>query len=425
MIDGAMLGADAAAIRGGADRTLSVCYVSADYPVPGETAIGGIGAHTRALARAVASLGHRVTVLTQALGDAPGRFSDGAVDVEMLARTPPRMYKLGNVLPVMWLRRSYAVWRALRRLHRERRFDIVSFPDGYGEGYVHSFAPVARYAVQLFGPASVVQRWDGRRVAARLARAQAAIERRPAAHASLVVCATQRFADAMAAEWSLDASRIRIVRNPLDLERFLPGAPPRTRRVLFAGHLQRLKGLETLAEAMPAIVARHPDVEVVLVGNDTRSAPDGGSMRAHLERALTAQGVADRVAFLDPVPQHELVAHYQSCAVFVLPSTNDVYPNAVLEAMACGRPCIVTTGVGVSELIATADAGRVVPAGDADALAGAIGDLLALPVEELDRIGARARRVVEECCATATIARQTIDAYRAALVAPHGRRAGA
>ena len=400
--------------RGADDRRLSVCYVSADYPATSPTGVGGIGAHTNALAHAVADLGHEVAVLTEGAGDVQ-RFDDGGVTVHALPRGSGRMWKLGRWMPTNWLRRSFAVWQSLQRLHRETPFDLVSFPDGYGEGFRYSFSPLAPFAVQLFGPASFVQQWDGRAVPPVRARMERWLERRPAAHASLAISATRHFADLIAREWALDPTRIRIIRNPLDLARFRP-APTGTRhesqRVLFVGHLQHLKGLPALAAAIPLVNARHPNTEFQFVGNDTRSAPGGRSMRAFLEDMLRERGALGSARFLEPVPQQELVPLYQACTVFVLPSLNDVYPNAVLEAMACGRPCIVTNRVGVAELVTEGQAGRVVPPDAPEALAAAISEILSMPSPEREAMGMRGRRIVERVCAPAVIAAQTVEAYR-------------
>ena len=129
----------------------------------------------------------------------------------------------------------------------------------------------------------------------------------------------------------------------------------------------------------------------------------------------------DRVLISDSMPQSELIPLYQNCTVFVLPSLNDVYPNAVLEAMACGRPCVVTETVGAAELIAESQCGFVVPPDDADALAAAISELLALPASSRDEMGTRGRRMVERVCATPVIAAQTISAYRSVIGEPTRR----
>jgi glycosyltransferase involved in cell wall biosynthesis len=394
---------------------LSVCYVSADYPLPGTRALGGIGAHTYALAHAVAALGHRVTIVTQ--GDVPGPLQDGNVEVHVLAPPSLRMWKLGRVLPLPWVRRSFAVWRALRRLSRTRRFDVVSFPDGYGEGFVHSFAPVAPSVVQLFGPNTVVQIWDGRQSTRLLFLVQRYLERRPAVRARLCIAATRRFADDMVRLWSLEPSRIAIIRNPLNLVRFRPtqGSASPAPRILFVGHLQKLKGVQTLIEAAPIVLQHCPSAEIVLVGNDTASGPGRTSMQSHLLALIRELGVEGSVRLVEPVPQVELVTMYQRSTLFVLPSFNDVYPNAVLEAMACGKPCVVTTTVGVAELVDDYEAGATVPPGDPAALAEAIVQISKRSQEQLERLGMNARTAVERCCSTEVIAEQTISAYRSML----------
>ena len=405
------------------ERPLRVCFVSADYPTTSPQGVGGIGAHTYALAHAIADLGHEVSVITQSDNGAD-THDDGPVAVHALASGSTRMWKLGHWVPVYWVRRSLAVWRALQRLQAERPFDIVSFADGYGEGCRYSLSPLGPFAVQLFGPTSLVQQWDGRSVPPFRASIESWMERRPAIGAALVISATRRFADLMIRQWSLAPERIRIIRNPLDLDRFRPAAAERqhhSKRVLFAGHLQRLKGLHALATAIPIVARKHPDAEFQLVGNDTRSGPGGISMRRFLEQTLAESGVLDRVLISDSMPQSKLIPLYQNCTVFVLPSLNDVYPNAVLEAMACGRPCVVTETVGAAELIAESQCGLVVPPDDADALAAAISELLALPASSRDEMGTRGRRMVERVCATPVIAAQTISAYRSVIGEPTRR----
>ena len=348
----------------------------------------------------------------------PTQQADGHIRLHAIARGPRRQWKLGRWVPVPWLRWSFAVQRALRRIHSERTLDLVIFPDAYGEGFRFALAPFIPFVVRFGGPASIVQRWDGRALSPTRAGIEAWIERKPAASAPLLLCASGAFADHISREWSLDRSRFRIVRNPLNLDRFRPAtyasSQPGT-RVLFVGHLQQLKGLHDLVAAIPVVAERHPEVEFQIVGNDTRTGPGKTSLRSALMRELRRLGVLERVRFIEPLPQSELVPLYQSCAVFVLPSHNDVYPNAVLEAMGCGRPCVVTTTVGVAELVTESRCGIVVPPNNPPALASAITDILAMPESLREEIGARGRRAVEMHCATPVIAAQAVTAYREAI----------
>lgn len=405
-------------------RVLSVCFVSPEYPTVSlaNEGIGGIATHTYTLAHAVAHLGHRVVVLAHSpLGR--NSFEDGAVHVEALPLGPPRTWKLARWVPMAWVRRSWAVARALRDLHRRYRFDVISFPDGAGEGFFYSFRPQVPFVVQLFGPGSLVQRWDGRHVPWIRSRVEALLERRPVREASLVISSTQRYADIIAAEWSLRLRHVKIIRNPLNVELFRPpngSAPAPGKTVLFVGHLQRLKGLLTLVAAVPSVVRAHPDAQFVLLGNDTNSAPDRGSMRAHVTRALREHGVLGHVTFATPVPQRELVSRYQGCDVFVLPSLSDVYPNAVLEAMACGRPCITTHATGVAEIIEDGRSGFLVSPDDPEQLAAAISRVLGMTAREREDVGQRARATVATLCTTLGIGRETVEAYEEMLTTRTG-----
>jgi glycosyltransferase involved in cell wall biosynthesis len=399
------------------DRPLKLCFVSADYPTLSPGGSGGIGAHSYTLAHAVSDLGHDVSVVAEATQGASLQ-ADGRIRLHAIARGPRRQWKLGRWVPLPWLRWSFAAQRALRRIHTENPIDLVIFPDAYGEAFRFSLDPLLPYVVRFGGPASVVQRWDGRPVPATRARIETWLERTPAARAPLLLCASGAFADHISREWSLDRSRFRIIRNPLNLDRFHPAAPGAvapSKQVLFVGHLQPLKGLHDLAAAIPQVLQRHPEAEFRIVGNDTRTGPGRTSLRLALDRELRTLGVLERVRFTEPLPQSELVPLYQRCAVFVLPSHNDVYPNAVLEAMGCGRPCVVTSTTGVAELVKESGCGIVVPPSDPPALAAAIGEILSMAVAQRDQMGMRGRRIVERLCATPVIAAQAVDTYREAI----------
>ena len=400
------------------ERPLSVCFVTPEYPMTATAheGIGGAATHSYTLAHAIAGLGHRVVVVTYS--STARSFTDGAVRVEVLAVRSRRLWKLGRLLPVSWIRRSWGMARALRRLNREHRFDIVSFPDCEGVGFFYAFWPKGHFVIQLFGPATLVERWDKRRVPRVRGWVQGVFERHPVRKASLVICATERFAGIIAREWSLHLRRLRVIRNPLNVDLFQPAngrGEPRGKTVLFVGHLQYLKGLLALAASVPIVVRDHPDVHFVLLGNDTRSGPDGTSMRGLVSDFLHERGVLSHVTFATPVPQTELVSRYQGCSVFVLPSLRDVFPNAVLEAMACGRPCITTHATGVAEIIEDGRSGFLVPPDDPAELGRAISRVLAMTARDRDEIGRRARATVERCCTGLAIAHATVEAYKELL----------
>jgi glycosyltransferase involved in cell wall biosynthesis len=163
------------------------------------------------------------------------------------------------------------------------------------------------------------------------------------------------------------------------------GLPLNARVVGAVSRLAWKKGIRHLIAATPRIVESVPHARVVIAGD--------GELRAELERDAAKLGVRDRVMFLgsrsDTV---ELMAAFD---VFVLPSVVEGMSNALLEAMAAGRPVVATDVGGNPEVVVDGSTGLIVPPGDADQLAAAIQKLLDAP-ELAAEMGAAGRlRVIE------------------------------
>lgn len=168
-------------------------------------------------------------------------------------------------------------------------------------------------------------------------------------------------------------SRIRVVRNGIDLDPFEAAFDPQLRFSLDGGssapliltpaRLHSQKGHEVLLEAVPKV----PEALFVFAGD--------GPARERLEARARQLGVSARVRFLglrEDVPQ--LLA---SCDLVVLPSWYEGLPLAVLEAMAAGKPVVATAVGGTDEAAVDGVCGRLVEPGNVDALAAAINSTLA------------------------------------------------
>lgn len=133
--------------------------------------------------------------------------------------------------------------------------------------------------------------------------------------------------------------------------------------------LHPLAGQMTLLDAMPAILAAHPDTQLVICGT--------GPLRADLEQRTRALGVSERVTFAGLV-DNRLVAHYCAAAdLFVLPSQLEACPTVAVEALASGTPVVSSDNPGGIELHGLfGDDVAVVPRGDASRLAAAVVDRL-------------------------------------------------
>ena len=181
--------------------------------------------------------------------------------------------------------------------------------------------------------------------------------------------------DALVEQEGIDPSRIRVLDNGIDLDRFAnpasaaarrAGAP---RRVGVVANLRPVKGLDVFLRAAALVVRDYPDVQFPIAGE--------GPERARLEALAAELDLTDRVQLLGLVG--DVPSFLADLDVVVQSSLSEGLSNAVIESMAAGRP-VVATAVGANpNLIQDGINGLLVPPGDHERLAEAIKSLLRHP----------------------------------------------
>lgn len=203
--------------------------------------------------------------------------------------------------------------------------------------------------------------------------------------------------------------RWSVVPNGIDTERFRPGAADAVRArllpdlepaaplVVCVGRLCRQKGQDVLLRAWPDVVREVPGARLVLVGDG----PDGERLRAGAPESVVFAGAVD-----DTVPW------YRAADLVVLPSRWEGMALAPLEALACGRPVVVTEVDGARESLPEAFAARcLVPSDDPAGLARAVAGLLSdAPLRA--SLGEQGRRHVLSTHDVRRTAAAVADVYR-------------
>jgi glycosyltransferase involved in cell wall biosynthesis len=147
------------------------------------------------------------------------------------------------------------------------------------------------------------------------------------------------------------------------------------------------KGVDHALRAFARVAPRHPGARYRIVGK--------GSDKPRLQALAATLGVADRVAFEEDLSDAELADRYRRCAIFVLPSGQEGFGIAFLEAMRFGKPCVAARAGGVPEAVEDGRTGLLVGFLDATALEAALDRLLGdAPLRRL--MGEAGRRRVEE-----------------------------
>jgi glycosyltransferase involved in cell wall biosynthesis len=225
--------------------------------------------------------------------------------------------------------------------------------------------------------------------------------------AERVIGVTEEVVRFLRDEVRLPPSKVSLIRNGVDTSRFSPptgherealGIPPGKQILGTVGRLDPAKDQRTLIAAFRTIVAVAPDVMLVIIGE--------GPMRLGLERDVKQHGLGESVRFLGE--RFDVATLLPSLDVFVLSSVNEGLPLALLEAMACARPVVVTDVGGVAGVVDGGRAGVVVTPGNVDGIAKAVMGLLHDPVRAAE-LGAAGRKIVEQHYDV----RSTIQAYLA------------
>lgn len=328
----------------------------------------------------------RVIAVVPSAMDAAGREMLDGVEVVRFRYAPHRWESLvngggilSNLRRARWkylLLPGFALsqWVTAARIARSEKAQAIHahwlVPQGLIALLIGAFARVpTRYLVtshgaDLFALKGALFTWIKRMVAARAAE---------------ITVVSQAMRDEMA-RIGVDPQRIHVQPMGVDLQhRFTPVAGmPRSRdEILFVGRLVEKKGLRHLIDAMPGIIADHPDAFLSVVG----FGPEEDACRQQVLRL----GLQHKVRFIGAVTQAELPALYRRAAVFVAPfvRTEDGDQEGlglvVVEAAGCGCPVVVSDLAAVRDVFIGHPPAAFVPPGSSAGIAKAVGGVLSDP----------------------------------------------
>jgi glycosyltransferase involved in cell wall biosynthesis len=206
---------------------------------------------------------------------------------------------------------------------------------------------------------------------------QARWERRSTERADLVLVSSRYQAGVAAREYGVSPSRVSVVPECIDLERWqadFARAPRRTRRgpvVLSVARFYPRKRMGDLVRAAAILRAERPDVQVRVVGR--------GPEWEAVQRLHAELGLGESVVLLGDVSGEQLAEEYVNADCFCLPTVQEGFGIVFLEAMAAGLPVVSCRAAAVPEVVLDGETGILTPPRDPAALAGAIASLLADP----------------------------------------------
>ncbi|MEV6651462.1 glycosyltransferase [Streptomyces sp. NPDC051219] len=395
---------------------LSIALVSehaSPLAVLGGVDAGGQNVHVARLASALADRGHRVIVYTRRdARDLPDRVRlRGGVEVRHVPAGPPEQIPKDELLPHV-----LSFGRYMAREWQARP-----------PGLVHSH-------FWMSGLASLQAARELRLPLLHTYHALGTVKRRHQKYADTspparIACETEvglgcdrvvatcRDEVLELARMSITVDKVSVVPCGVDTAQFTPDGPAadpgaHRYRLLQLGRLVPRKGAAVSITALTLL----PEAELVVVGGPPADRIDADPEVRRLRGIAGAAGVADRVRFTGGVASEEVAPLLRSADVVLCPADYEPFGIVPLEAMACGKPVVASAVGGHLDTVADPATGRLVPPGDPEALARAVGELLADPALR-KACGAAGRRRVLSRYGWAGVAAATESVYRAVLAA--------
>jgi D-inositol-3-phosphate glycosyltransferase len=230
-------------------------------------------------------------------------------------------------------------------------------------------------------------------------------------------------------DYGAPAAKVAVIPSAVDTERFRPEDKAEARRrlglptdepiVVYVGRMLPRKDVRNVVRALAALKRQaapgDPLPLLLLVGGETREPDESATPEIGVLRRLAADlGVTDRVRFLGRRQPDELRWCYAAGDVAVTTPWYEPFGLTPLEGMACGRPVVGSAVGGIAFTVADGETGLLVPPRDPEALAAALGRLLADPARR-DRMGRAARARVEDAFTWRTVAERTAALYETLL----------
>lgn len=335
---------------------------------------GGIETYTREMAKALSGKGHTVHIIAENKGGLYREGLGGSIHVHTVTvreRPFPGYWTVDRFLPLDDLRFSRAAATKINELLNKNAIDIIESMDYFRQGFWFALRKKAPFFMRLHG--WVFNRQEGRtnpfknltpRERFSWYMLQKCIDA-----ADGISAVSFDFADFAKEIWNFGNKKVRIIYNAIDASPFTPDAQTtREPSVLFVARMAKIKGIITLADAIPDVLKDFPYVKFYFAGKDLYLS----DKKMTSQEYILSKAPAPNVIFLGELPWQQIIPYYQRCLMCVLPSLYEPFGITALEAMASGCALVASRAGGLKEIVEHEKDGLLTPAGDAGALAGSI-----------------------------------------------------
>ena len=365
---------------------MHICYISQEYPP--ETGWGGVGSYTYEMAHGMVKRGHRVTIISLAVGDEKTE-NDAEVVVHRVKPYPDfnslkGLWRMNKIWPGF----AWAAALKLKKIQGNSRIDIVEAGECRADSLFIPYFTKIKVVVRLHLAHIFIDRLNGV-TPDNNKKIKYWMEKKVILDADSISAPSLAVVN-LTNQWIkvIEKRHIRIIPNPINPHFFSPQKQNGIDgQIIFVGRLERNKGAHIILQVMPLVLNKSASAVFRIIGADSTDA-DGISWQQKIRESLTMVDNS-RISF-EELSRKQIVDLYNSSAIFIMPSIWENSPYALLEAMSCAVPIIATNVGGIPEIVQHMISGLLVEPESPINLANAIITLVA-DQDLRKKMGAQAR----------------------------------
>jgi len=401
-------------------ESLRILFITTEYPdAAGEC--GGVGNYIAAIAPVLVAHGHEVHILSCVNNQATKDYLDRGVHIHYRRQTQiPGLGIIDRIIKIPTttesLKNGLSNYLEYCRLGLD--FDVIEHPAMDGESWLLAFMNVTPLVAHLHFPIMLWYHEHSSPMNIRDMKWASALENFTIRRAREITCPSDLIVQKLKENGCLKGLSSRVIPPSVYGPAWETTQPVEETQptVLSIGWLGKNKAPEMLVDAISHVRKTLPDAKARFLGTNLDQR-DGVPYLEWIKRWATDLTGCEFVGF---IPHSKVKSYISSSRVVAVTSWFESYSMVALEAMACGRPVVVTETTGVAKLVERSRAGRVVPAGNSKALAEALRPFL-MDANYADEVGKRGQDAIREWLDPDKISREREFVYQEAMRSFNGR----
>jgi glycosyltransferase involved in cell wall biosynthesis len=382
-----------------------VVFLTREFPP--DTLWGGEAVACYDMARILVGMGHKIHVICQAIGKQKDFIDENGIFIHRVGRNPKRYSIIARI------DYSFHAIKKLSELTKKYNIDVVEGFYGGSETFLYILFKLlgmfkAPFILHAHGSIrhAILDTKSYRGVIGLLAiKFLLYLADFTARRSNIVVTISPVIYNELLNETKVNSQKLRLILTPRNTEDFKPvktnireklGLGIEDKLVLTVGRLEPRKGIHILCKAIPIILQLFPNTKFVFIGRDTPTSPKKDLTFKEFLITEILKEYTKNVIFIEFVSNVKLLELYSAADVVVSPSLYEISTSVPIEAMACGKPVVVTYTGTACLLQLDGTNGIIVPPRDPQKLAEAIIKMLSLSDEEKKVVSEKNRKIIQQ-----------------------------